>query len=124
MYLKTMIVVSVAALAIGVFMKSSPDYRMLLQFSICASAVLIVLHSLRAKAEYFWAGAFCCVALLFNPIVPVVSPGRELFALDSACMTLFLLYFRVCKVKPPVAMTSIADNSPRPRVPQHSKGAQ
>ena len=120
MYLKTMIAVSVAMLALGLFMKPNPDYRILLQFSICASAVLIVLHSLSAKAEYFWAGAFCCVALLFNPIVPVVFPRRELFSLDIACITLFLVYYRVCRVKPRVS--SIADNSPRPRALQHSKG--
>jgi hypothetical protein len=115
MYLKTMIAVSVAILAIGLFMKPDSDYSVLLQFSICASAVLIVLHSLRAKAEYFWAGAFCCVALLFNPIVPVVPPGGEPFWLDIACITLFLVYYRVYRVKPRVSLASIADNSPRPR---------
>ncbi len=67
MYPKTMISISVAALAIGLFMTSNPDYRILLQFLVCASAVLIVLHSVRAQAEYLWAGAFCCVAFVFNP---------------------------------------------------------
>ncbi len=115
MYPKTMISISVAALAIGLFMTSNPDYRILLQFLVCASAVLIVLHSVRAQAEYLWAGAFCCVAFVFNPIVPVALPSRGLSLLDLACMALFLVYYRVCKAKPRVSTASIAGHSPGPR---------
>lgn len=115
MYLKIMIYLSLAALTIALLVAANPSYRVLLQFLVSASAVLIVVHAVRAKPEYFWAAAFCGVALLFNPIFPIVLPGLGFFLLDLACMAMFLLYYRVHKAKPRLSIASITSTGPGSR---------
>jgi uncharacterized protein DUF6804 len=115
MYLKVMISISLAALTVALFLTGNPGYRVILQFLISTSAVLIVVHAVRAEAEYLWAGVFCGVALLFNPIVPVVMPGRGFFLLDLVCVAVFLLYYRVHKAKPRMSIASITRNGPGAR---------
>lgn len=62
--------------AVALFMTSNASYRVFLLFLVCASAALIVLHTVRAEAQYLWAGAFCIVAVLFNTILPIALPSR------------------------------------------------
>ena len=111
MYLKTMITISLAALCLALFLPASAQYRVLLQFLVCASAALIVVHALRGRPEYFWAGIFFAVAGLFNPIIPVALSGRTLFSLELVCILLFFAYYLVCKTKPRTAMVSIAEKN-------------
>ncbi len=114
MYVKIMISGSIAALAIALFMTSNASYRVLLQFLVCASAALVVLHAVRAEAQYLWAGAFCLVAVLFNPILPIALPSRVFFLLDVICIALFLVYYSGYKAKPRLSMASVTDRSPGP----------
>ena len=108
MYLKIMITISLVALCLALFLPVNVQYKVLLQFLVCASAALIVVHALRARPEYLWAGIFFAVAGLFNPIIPVALPGRALFPLELVCILLFCAYYLVCKTKPRTAMVSIA----------------
>jgi hypothetical protein len=111
MYLKIMITISLAALSLALFLPENAQYKVLLQFLVCGSGTLIVVHALRAKPEYFWAGTFSSIAILFNPIIPVALPGRALFSVEVACIVLFLVYYSVCKIKPRMSMVSIAERS-------------
>ena len=111
MYLKTMISISLAALSLALFLPANAQYKVLVQFLVCASAGLIVVHALRARPEYVWAGIFFAIAGLFNPIIPVALPGRALFSLELVCIVLFSAYYLVCKTKPRTAMVSIAEKS-------------
>lgn len=115
MYLKIMIFVSLAALATALFVAANPNYRVLVQFLVSATAALIVLHTVQGDPEYFWAGAFCGVALLFNPIVPVALPGSGVVLLDLVGLALFLLYYRVHKTKPLMSIASITKIGPGSR---------
>ena len=117
MYLKIMISISLAALAVALFMTSSANYRVFLQFLVCASAALIVWNAVRAETQYLWASVFCGVAVLFNPILPVALPGRVFFLLDLICMALFLVYYRAYKAQPRVSLglVSVTDRSPGAR---------
>jgi hypothetical protein len=115
MYLKIMIYISLAALTIALLVATDPSYRVLLQFLVSASAILIVVHAVRAKPEYFWAGVFCSIAILFNPVFPIVLPGPGFFLLDLACMAMFLLYYRVHKAKPQMSIASITNTGPGSR---------
>ena len=108
MYLKIMIAISLAALALALFLPPNEKFHVLLQFLVCASAALIVWHALRAKPEYLWAGTFGSVAVLFNPVIPVPLPTRMLFTLELASMLFFLVYYSAYKMKPRTAMVSIA----------------
>jgi hypothetical protein len=112
MYVKIMICVSMTALAVALFMTSNASYRVLLQFLVCASAALIVLQAVRAEAQYLWAGAFCIVAVLFNPILPIALPIRAFFLVDLTCMALFLVYYSAYKATPRPSMVSVTDRSP------------
>jgi hypothetical protein len=114
MYLKIMIAISLAALGLALLVPANEQYKVLLQFLVCASAALIVSHALRAKPDYLWAGTFGSVAVLFNPIIPVPLPSRALFTLELACMVLFLAYYSAFKMKPRKSMVSIAEQSGPP----------
>lgn len=111
MYLKIVLIVSTATLGVALFATSSESYRVLMQFLICASA-LIVLHAIRGRAEYFWAGTLLAVAVLFNPVFPIALPGRIFILLDLICMALFLFYYSAYKTKTPLAMLSVTDRTP------------
>lgn len=111
MYLKIMITISLAALSLALFLPANAQFKVLLQFLVSASAALIVVHALRAKPEYLWAGIFSSITVLFNPIIPVALPGRVFFTLDLACIVLFLAYYSVCKIKPRTSMVSVAEQS-------------
>ncbi len=108
MYLKIMIAISLAALALALLLPSNEKFNVLLQFLVCASAALIVWQALRAKPQYLWAGTFGSVAVLFNPVIPVPLPTRMLFTLELASMLFFLAYYSAYKMKPRTAMVSIA----------------
>lgn len=112
MYLKIMICVSTAALAVALFVTSNASYRVFLQFLVSASAALIVLQAVRAEAQYLWAGAFCVVAVLFNPILPIALPSRVFFLADLTCMALLLVYYSAYKTKPRPYMASVTDRRP------------
>jgi Family of unknown function (DUF6804) len=111
MYLKIMISFTIAVLGLGLLLTSNPTFRVLLEFLVCASAVLVVLHSVRAEAQYLWAATFCGVAVAFNPIFPIALPSRVFFLLDTISIATFVLYSRAYKAKPRLAMTSVIDRS-------------
>lgn len=115
MYLKIMIIVAAATLGVALFATSNESYRVLMQFLVCASATLMVWHAIRGKAEYFWAGTFCAIAVLFNPIFPFAVPGRVFILLDLISMALFFVYYNACKSKSSLATLSVIDHTPGAR---------
>ena len=50
--------------------------QFLLGFVVCFGASLVVMQAAQAK-KYVWAGGFAAIALLFNPVVPVVPFNGE-----------------------------------------------
>lgn len=112
MYLKIALIVSTATLGVALFAASSENYRVLMQFLVCASAALMVYHAMRGRAEYFWIGTFCVIAVLFNPLFPFALPGRVFILLDLICMALFFVYYGFNKSKPALAMSSVIDHTP------------
>jgi hypothetical protein len=109
MYLKIMISISIAALAVALFVNTNANYRVILQFLVCASAALIVLHAVRGNVQYLWAGAFLGVAVLFNPIFPIALSNSVFFFLNLICIGAFAGYYTVYQSKPRAAMASITD---------------
>ena len=115
MYLKIVLIVSTATLGVALFATSSESYRVLMQFLICASATLFVWRAIRGRVQYFWAGTFCAIAVLFNPVFPLMLPNRAFVWVDLICMALFLVYYSAYKSKPPLAMLSVTDRIPGAR---------
>jgi len=96
MYMKSMSWISVIALAPAVFLISSANYTIALEFIICWASASIVVLALRA-GKYEWAGAFLVMAVAFNPIVPISISGVHFRWMEVACMGGFLaslFYFR------------------------------
>jgi hypothetical protein len=56
------------------------NYQLLLDWVVCAGAILVVQRALRAK-QYLWAFGFVGAVLLLNPIVPVFTPAGNLMLL-------------------------------------------
>src|SRR5437016_11780226 len=53
------------------FWCSSPDYEILLQVTVCTAACAAALHS-GEQHRYILATVFAGMALLFNPVVPIM----------------------------------------------------
>ena len=112
MYLKIVLIVSTATLGVALFATSSESYRVLMQFLICASATLFVWRAIRGRVQYFWAGTFSAIVVLFNPVFPFMLPSRAFVWVDLICMALFLVYYSAYKSKLPLAMLSVTDGTP------------
>ncbi len=90
MLTKIMKWVSIAVLLLALLWRSSASYQILLEFVVCAGAVLVVRQAwLRGK--YLWGIGFIAIALLFNPIAPVVLPRQILLGLNLVCLAGFLV---------------------------------
>jgi hypothetical protein len=118
MYLKIMIAISLVALAVALFMVSNANYRVFLQFLVCASAVLIVWNAVRAETQYLWAVTFCGIAVVFNPIAPFALPSRLFFFLDLLSMALFLVYYRTYEARPQLSMALVSVTHRGPGLPR------
>lgn len=108
MYLKIMISLSLVALSVALFVTPNASYQVFLQFLVCGTAALIAWKAVRDQAQRRWALAFCAIAIVFNPIVPLALPGRMFFVLDLLCTALFLVYARTYKAEPRWSMASVS----------------
>jgi hypothetical protein len=91
--------ISIAALLLGVLWRASLSDQLLLQFVVCAGAILVALQAAHA-AEYFWAVGFSSVAVLYNPIVPVSLSGSMFLWLNLVCLTAFAVSLAVLRARP------------------------
>jgi hypothetical protein len=90
MLTKIMKWVCIAALLVAVIWGSSVNYQILLEFLVCAGALLLVLGAWR-MGKYSWAAGFIAIAVLFNPVVPIVLPHPILLWVDLICLVSFVL---------------------------------
>ena len=89
MYMKSVSWVSVIALVPAVFLISSVNYRITIEFIVCAAAAWILVQAFRAR-KYEWAAGFLLIALVFNPILPISVSNNHFRWLEIACMGAFL----------------------------------
>lgn len=111
MYIKMMSSISVVALGFALWTENA-NFQVLLQFVVCAAAMLIMLHALRAQPQYSWAVAFSGLVILFNPIWPIAFPYSVLLSVDLTGICLFIFYVTLHKAKLQPGVTSITDRSP------------
>jgi len=60
--------------------RAGANYQLLLDWVVCAGAIMVVQRAFRAK-QYLWAFGFVGAALLLNPILPVFTPAGNLMLL-------------------------------------------
>ena len=86
--------------------------QFLLGFVVCFGASVVVGQAARTK-KHLWAGGFTLVALLFNPLVPVLpfdgEWGRMLVLLSIVPFAVSLVAVRS---QPLLSMPSITDRNP------------
>ena len=86
--------------------------QFLLGFVVCLGAIVVVMQAGRAK-KYVWAGGFAVIALLFNPIVPVLPFDGEwgrLLVLVS--IVPFAVSLAALRPQPLLSIPSITDRNP------------
>ena len=90
MLTKIMKWVSIAVLLLAVLRLPTASYQILLEVVVCFTALLVIRQAARS-GKYFWAAGFVAIAVLFNPIVPVVLPRQILLGLNLVCLAGFLV---------------------------------
>jgi hypothetical protein len=90
----------------------APNDQLLFGSIVCAGSIIAVYHVLRAQKRLL-ACEFLGVALLFNPVVPVLAPAGNLSLLvvwiSMALIASSLIIFRV---QPILSIPSITDRNP------------
>jgi len=91
--------VSITMLLLGMFWQPFQNRPVVLDILVCIGALLVVTQAWRIQ-KYFWATGFVAIAVLFNPIVPLVLTRKTLFLLELVCLAAFLLSLTVLTAKP------------------------
>lgn len=86
--------VPAAMLVLAVFHMPYGFYT-LLRLVVTAAAVILTRHALSRPVRPFWAAAFCFIALLFNPVMPVHLTREIWFFIDFAIAAVFAGYIFV-----------------------------
>jgi hypothetical protein len=107
MYTKIMKWVAIAALLGAVAWRSSASYQILLQFAVCAGAILVMVQA-GVAGKYLWAVVFIAIGVLFNPIAPVALSSRTFLLLDLACLAMFLVSLTALKTETACQGSSIS----------------
>jgi hypothetical protein len=85
-----------------------PDYGILVQAVICAAACAVALQ-FRELGRYFLATAFAGIAVLFNPIAPVMLSRAAFLWVSWISVGMFVVALVRLKNREPVHIASIAD---------------
>ena len=94
---------SITALLQAMLWRSSGNYQLLLEFVVCAGAIVVGLDAVHAE-EYLWATGFVAIALLFNPIAPVVLSRTMFLWLGWVSVAMFLASLIMLTAKPILSM--------------------
>jgi len=105
----------VALIAAALLWRSTANSELpqfLLGFVVCFGAIVVVVQAVKAS-KHVWAGGFTAIALLFNPLVPVLpfdgEWGRWLVLLTIVAFAVSLAALRT---QPLMSIASITDRNP------------
>lgn len=77
---------------------------------VCAGALVVLLQAIHA-GKYVWAAILFAVAILFNPVVPVMFSPGQFVALNIGCLGIFIASLRL-RTTPKLSIASITDRTP------------
>ena len=103
--------IAILALLVGIIWPSSVDYRVVLQFVVCAAAILALVEA-QGVRKYLVMVIFIAVACLFNPVLPVSLPSNVSMPVSIATMLLFAVAIRRSWSAPGLSLASITDRTP------------
>ena len=105
--------VSIAVLLLAAlwrFPASDELVHLVLQFVVCAGALLVAVQAGRGS-KYLWAAGFIAIALLFNPVVPIALSRKIFLWLDCVTLAAFLVSLAVLRRQPAFSMPSITNQT-------------
>jgi len=97
---------SIATLLLGLLMRSSGTYRIVLELVVCVAALAVLVQAFRA-GKYLWGTGFVSIAVLFNPVAPFTLSRGMFLWLDLACAATFALSLAALKTKPLLSIQGI-----------------
>ena len=112
MFTNIMKSVAMAILLGAVLGRPSAGYELALRLVICMSAIMVMLQAGFAS-RFFLAAIFVAIAVLFNPIAPVVLSSGAALGLNWVCLAAYALSLAVLRTqKPRLSIPSITDRTP------------
>jgi len=104
-----------ALLTAAILWRSAANWQFpqfLLGFVVCFGAGVVAIQAFRAN-RYMWAGGFATIALLFNPLLPVLPFGGEWGrSLVLVSIVPFALSLAALRTQPVLSIPSITDRNP------------
>jgi len=97
---------SIVTLLLGLTMRSSASFRIVLGMVVCVAALTVLAQAFR-YGNYLWAAGFLLIAVLFNPVAPFTLSGSMFLLLDLACVATFALSLAALKTKPLLSVQGI-----------------
>jgi hypothetical protein len=97
---------SVMALLLGLMLRSSTNFRVILGFVVCITALTAVIQAFRT-GKHLWGGVFLSIAVLFNPIFPISLSAPLFYGLDLVCVATFLLSLTALRAGPRLSIQGI-----------------
>ncbi|HEY6968416.1 MAG TPA: DUF6804 family protein [Candidatus Angelobacter sp.] len=92
--------------------RPSADYGTLVQVAICAIACAVAFQT-GEESRYFLATAFAAIAVLFNPIAPVMLSHAAFLWVGWASVGMFVVALVRLKKRGRVPISSISDATKR-----------
>jgi hypothetical protein len=111
MFTKLMKWLSIMALLLGAFLTSSASFRVGLEMLVCVAALVVATQAFRI-GKYFWGIGFGAIAVLFNPVVPIVLSRHAFLVLDLVCFGAFLASLAALQWRPILSIPSITGRCP------------
>jgi Family of unknown function (DUF6804) len=111
MFTKITKFVCAGVLLLTAFWAVSPGLKIMLDILICVGAITVATEAV-SRPKYLWAAGFVAIAVLFNPIVPLVLSRNVFLALDVACLLAFLTSLEALKDQPIFSIPSITNRTP------------
>jgi Family of unknown function (DUF6804) len=111
MFTKIMKFVCAGVLLLTAFWVATPGVKILLDIVICVGALMVAMQAV-ARSKYLWTAGFAAIAVLFNPVVPVVFSRHVFLWLDLACILAFLLSLAAMKSQSILSIPSITNRTP------------
>jgi hypothetical protein len=111
MTMKMMKLIAVAALLLAILPHPNSIFQTLLDILVCGTAIVVATQAFRA-GRHIWAAGFAVIAVLFNPVLPLVFARTTFLWLDVACLITFMLSLVALKAHPRFSMPSITDRTP------------
>jgi hypothetical protein len=102
---------SLAALAMAVYSRSSVPNLGITGLVVCAGAVAVLIRAIRLHERY-WTAGMIAIVVLFNPVAPLPVSHTMILGLELACIVMFLASLFALRMRPLPSIPSITDRTP------------